>query len=60
MKGRPNYDIAADIPWREIGLEPKTGIEIPFNAQNYVSATGKYRYFDAPEHVSTFVLKGLD
>ncbi len=54
---RPNYDVIADIPWREIGLEPKKGLKVPFNAQNYVSASGKYRYFDAPAHVSSFVLK---
>ena len=54
---RPNYDIAADIPWREIGLEPKKGLAVPFNAQNYMAASGKCRYFDAPTHVSALVLK---
>jgi len=57
MNGRPNYDIAADIPWREIGLEPKKGLEVLFNAQNYMSASGKHRYFDAPAHASAVVLK---
>ncbi|MDA3924047.1 MAG: hypothetical protein PF904_05030 [Kiritimatiellae bacterium] len=54
---RPNYNIAADIPWREIGIEPKKGIKVPFNAQNYMSTSGKCRYFDAPAHLSVFVLK---
>jgi len=55
--GRVNYDIAADISWRDIGLEPKKGLKVPFNAQNYTSSSGKYRYFDAPTRISTFVLK---
>ena len=54
---RPNYDVAADLSWREIGLEPKQGLTVLFNAQNYMSASGKYRYFDAPAHASSFVLK---
>lgn len=54
---RPNYDIVADIPWQKIGLEPKKGLKVPFNAQNYMSASGKDRYFDAPAHGSAFELE---
>ena len=47
-KGRPHYEISADFPWSEIGLEPKPGLEVPFNAQARITVIGQCRYFESP------------
>lgn len=47
-KGRPHYDVSADIPWSDIGLEPKPGLEVPFNAQVRITAIDQFRWFESP------------
>ena len=55
-KGRPHYNVSADIPWTEIGLEPKVGVEVPFNAQVRISAINQFRWFESPDRRSVLKL----
>ena len=56
-KGRPHYDIAADFSWPEIGLEPKPGLEVPFNAQVRITAIDQCRYFESPNRQAVLRLQ---
>ena len=55
-KGRPHYDVSADIPWPDIGLEPKPGLEVPFNAQVRITAIDQFRWFESPSRQAVLKL----
>ena len=55
-KGRPHYNLSADIPWSDIGLEPKPGLEVPFNAQVRITAIDQFRWFESPSRQAVLKL----
>ena len=43
-QNKANYEIA--IPWSALGVTPKAGLKIPFNACAYMSEFDQYKYFE--------------
>ncbi len=55
-KGRPQYDVSLDVPWSEIGLAPKPGLEVSFNAQVRITAIDQSRWYEAPSRQAVIEL----
>lgn len=55
-KLRPNYDVTLDVAWPELGLVPKAGLKVPFNAEIRVLASRQTRWFESPARPTALTL----